>query len=131
MYWVSEHSIYRLRGCRLKLPSKIPARSIVIVTVRPEIPHLLKDNLALSLALLLVLFNPLVLVNLIHELVYTINRFPSQRLPQAMLGWQVELESAYGHIVKVTINLVEHFPVSVQIGFQGFSFSYGQRQQRS
>ena len=48
-----------------------------------------------------------------------------------MLGWQAELESAYGHIVKVTINLVEHFPISVRIGFQGFSFFHGQRQQKS
>ena len=88
-------------------------RSTVVVTVQPEIPHLLRDNFAISLALLLVLFNPLVLVNSIHELAYTIDRFPSQKLPQVMLGWQAELESANGHIVKVAINLVEHFPVSV------------------
>ena len=88
-------------------------RSTIVVTVQPEIPPLLKDNLTLSLALLLVLFNPLILINLIHELAYTVDRFPSQRLPQAMFGWQAELESAHDHIVKVTINLVEHFPVSV------------------
>ena len=125
MYWISKHSIYHLRGCKLGLPSKIPLRSTVVVTVRPEILPFLKDNLALSLALLLVLFNPLVLVYPIHELAYIIDRFPSQRLPQAMLGWQAKLESANGHIVKVTINLVKHFPVSVRIGFQGFSFSHG------
>ena len=87
MYWISEHSIYHLRGCRLKLPSKIPTRSTVVITIRPEIPPLLRDNLALSLALLLILFNPLVFVNPIHKLAYTVDRFPSQRLPQAMLGW--------------------------------------------
>ena len=113
MYWISKHSIYHLRGCKLRLPSKIPMRSTVVITVRPEIPPLLRDNRALSLALLLVLFNPLVLINSIHELVYTVDRFPSQKLPQSMLGWQAELESANGHIVKVAINLVEHFPVSV------------------
>ena len=113
MYWISEHNIYHLRGCKLKLPSKIPTRSTVVITVRPEIPHLLRDNLALSLALLLVLFNPIVLINSIHELAYIVDRFPSQRLPQAMLGWQAKLENANGHIVKVAINLVEHFPVSV------------------
>ena len=75
MYWISEHSIYHLRGCRLRLPSKIPTRSTVVVMVQPEIPHLLRDNFALSLALLLVLFNPLVLVNSIHELAYTVDRF--------------------------------------------------------
>ena len=86
MYWILKHSIYHLRGCRLKLPSKIPMRSTVVITVQPEIPPLLRDNRALSLVLLLVIFNPLVLVNPIHELAYTVDRFPSQRLPQAMLG---------------------------------------------
>ena len=113
MYWISEHSIYHLRGCRLRLPSKIPTRSTVVITVRPKIPPLLRDNLALSLTLLLVLFNPLVLVYPIHELAYIVDRFPNQRLPQAMLGWQAKLENANGHIVKVAINLVEHFPISV------------------
>ena len=113
MYWISEHSIYHLRGCRLRLPSKIPTRSTVVVTVQPEIPHLLRDNFAISLSLLLVLFNPLVLVNSIHKLAYTVDRFPSQKLPQAMLGWHAKLESANDHIVKVAINLVKHFPISV------------------
>ena len=58
MYWISEHSIYHLKGCKLRLPSKIPTKSTVVVTVRPKIPPLLRDDLALSLALLLVLFKP-------------------------------------------------------------------------
>ena len=81
MYWISKHSIYYLRGCKLRLPSKIPTRSTVVVTVRLEIPPLLRDNFAIFLALLLVLFNPLVLVNPIHELAYTVDRFPDQRFP--------------------------------------------------
>ena len=81
MHQFSEHGINHLRSCRLRLPSKIPSGSVIIVTIRPKICPLLKDNLALSLALLPVFFNPLILVNLIHELVYTNNRFSSQRLP--------------------------------------------------
>ena len=81
MYWISKHNIYHLRDCRLRLPSKIPTRSTIVVMVQLEIPPFLRDNLALSLALLLVLFNPLVLVNPIHELAYTVDRFSSQRLP--------------------------------------------------
>ena len=81
MYWISKHNIYHLRGYRLRLPSKIPTRSTIVVMVRPEIPPFLRDNLVLSLTLLLVLFNPLVLVNPIHELAYTVDRFSSQRLP--------------------------------------------------
>ena len=81
MHRFTEHSIDHLRSCRPKLPGKIPLGSVIFVTVQPEIPPFLKDNLTLSLALLLVLFNPLILVNLIHELAYTDDKFLSQRLP--------------------------------------------------
>ena len=80
MHRFSEHSVYHLRSCRPRLPDKIPSKSVIIVEVRPEIPSLLRDNLTLSLALLLVLFNPLILINSIHELAYTNNRLPNQRL---------------------------------------------------
>ena len=73
----TEHNDYHLRSCKLKLPSKIPSGSIIAIAVQPEIPYLLRDNLALSLVLLLVFFNPLVLVNPIYELAYTGNRFPN------------------------------------------------------
>ena len=81
MYWISEYNIDHLRGCKLRLPSKIPTRSTIVVTVRLEIPPLLRDNFALFLALLLVLFNPLILVNPIHELAYTVDKFPDQSFP--------------------------------------------------
>ena len=81
MHRFSKHNVNRLRSCRLKLPSKISPGSVIVVMVRPEIPHLLRDNLALSFTLLLVLFNPLILVNSIHKLAYTDNKFLSQRLP--------------------------------------------------
>jgi len=80
MYWLLEQRVHHLRSCRPRLPSKIPSGSVIVVMVRSEIPSILKDNLALSLALLLVLFNPLILINLIYELAYTNNRFPRQRL---------------------------------------------------
>ena len=86
MYWFSEHRINHLRSHRPKLPSKIPSGFIIVIAVRPKIPHLLRDNLTLPLVLLLVLLNPLILVYLIHELAYAGSKFPSQRLPQAMLG---------------------------------------------
>ena len=81
MHRFSKHNVNRLRSCRLRLPSKISPGSVIVVMVRPEIPHLLRDNLALSFALPLVLFNPLILVNPIHELAYTGNRLPSKRFP--------------------------------------------------
>ena len=81
MYWFSKHHINHLRSRRSILPSKIPSGFVIVVAVRPEIPHLLKDNLTLPLSLLLVLLDPLILIYPIHELAYTSSRLPNQRLP--------------------------------------------------
>ena len=63
MHRFSEHSVNHLRSCKLRLPSKIPPASVIVVMVQLEIPPLLRDNLALSLTLLLVFLNPLILVD--------------------------------------------------------------------
>ena len=77
MHWFFEYSVHHMRSCCLRLPNKILSGSIIMVVIQLEIPLLLRDNLALSLSLMLVFFNPLVLINLIHELAYIGNRFPS------------------------------------------------------
>ena len=81
MHRFAEHCINCLSIGRPWLPSKVPLRSVVVVSVRPKIPHLLRDNLSLSFPLLLVFLNPLVLINPIHELVHIGDRFASQRFP--------------------------------------------------
>ena len=65
----------------LTMKTLVASESVIVVMVRPEIPPILRDNLTFSLTLLLVLLNLLILTNLIHELAYTGNRFPRQRLP--------------------------------------------------
>ena len=120
LYWFSEHSINHLGVGRSRLPSKVFPRSVIIVSVRPEIPPLLKDHLSLSFPLQLVFFYPFVLVNLIHKLAHTSNRLISQRFPQIMLDWEASLESINGHIIIVSIYLIKHFPVSIQVGLQSF-----------
>ena len=85
MYWFSKHYVNHLRSCRPRLPSKIPSGSIIVVSVQLEVPPLMKDNLSLSLPLLLVFLDPFVFTNLVHELVYIGGRFSSQRLPQTVL----------------------------------------------
>ena len=75
MYWLSEHRINRLRSHRPRLPSKIPLGPVIIVSFRPEIPLVLRDNLSLSLPLLLVFLNLLVFVNTIHKQTHTPYRF--------------------------------------------------------
>ena len=77
MHRFSEHNVCHLRSCKPRLPSKIPSESVIVIAIRSEIPHLLRDNLAFSLVLLLVFFNPYVLVDPTHELAYTSNEFPN------------------------------------------------------
>ena len=81
MHWLLEHNINHLSVDRPWLPNKVSSRLVIIVSVRPEISHLLKDNLSLTFPLLLAFLNPLVLINPVHELVHTGNRFACQRLP--------------------------------------------------
>ena len=75
MHRLPEHRVNRLSIGRPWLPSKVPPRSVVVVSVRLEIPYLLRDNLNLSFPLLLVFLNPLVLINPVYELVHTGDRF--------------------------------------------------------
>ena len=66
MHWFSEYSPDVPRVSRLRLPREVFPRMTIGVSVRPEIPPLLKDNLLLSSALHLVLLYPLILIDPIH-----------------------------------------------------------------
>ena len=79
VYWLSKHSANHLSSSRSSMPSKISSRSIVIVPLRPKIPSFLRDYLCFPLPLLLVLLDPLILINTVHEPMHTSDRFPSQR----------------------------------------------------
>ena len=71
MHWFLEHSVNHLRDRRSRLSSKIPLGSVIVVFVRLEIPPLLRDNLTLRFAFLLVFLDLLVLINAIHKLTNT------------------------------------------------------------
>ena len=125
MHWFSEYSTNSLYvGC-LQLPCEISHRAIAIILVRPEIPPLLRDNLLFSLALQLVFLYSFILINPIHQLAHTDGRFASQRLPQAMLGWEVVFEGVDGDIVKVALYFIIHLPISARVGLQSFSIMHG------
>ena len=81
MHWFLEYCINGLGVGRPGLPNKISLGPVVIESIRPKIPHLLRDNLRFTFPLLLVFLNPFVLINPVHELVHIGNRFASQRLP--------------------------------------------------
>ena len=125
MHQFSEYSPDILRvGC-LRLPCEISPRATIDVSIQLEIPHLLRDNLLLFLALHLVFFYSLVLINLIHQLAHASGRLASQGFPQAMLGWEAALEGVDGDLVKVAIHFVIHLPISAQVGLQGLSVAHG------
>ena len=77
MHQFSEHHINCLSINRPGLPSKIsPRLFVVVVLVRLEIPHLLRDNLSYSFTQLLVFLNTFILVNSAHELARLVTGFP-------------------------------------------------------
>ena len=80
-HWFLEHSINCLRIGSSRLPSKVSLWLLIIVSVRPEILPLLMDNLSLTFTLLLVFLNSFILVNPIHELTHTGDRFTSHGFP--------------------------------------------------
>ena len=129
MHWLSEHGTYYLSSGRFRMSCKVSPRSVVIVPIQPEIPSILRDHFSFPLSLLLVLLNPLILLNTVHDLTHTPNQFPGQRLSQILLGKQADLESPYNHVIKVLIYLVEHLPIPVRIRLQGFPLSHGHKQQ--
>ena len=77
MYWFSEHSIDSLCVSCSRLPYKIFSRAIAVVSVRLEIPHLLRDNLLLSLTLWLVFLYSFILVDPIYQLAHIGGRLAS------------------------------------------------------
>ena len=117
MYWVSEHCINHLRSHRPRLPNKIPSRLVIIVSVRPEIPPVLRDTLSLSPLLLLVFLDSFIFVNTVHKPTHTPYQLLGQGLSQIMLSRQVNLKNPYSHVIKIPVVLIEHLlvhlPVSV------------------
>ena len=77
MYWFSEYNIDSLCVGYPRLPYKIPPRTVVVISVRPEIPHLLRDNLLFSSTLQLVFLHSFILIDLIHQLAHVGGRLAS------------------------------------------------------
>ena len=127
LYWFSEHSINRLGVGRPLLPNKIFPRLVIIEPVWPEIPHLLRDHLSLSIPLQLIFLYPSVLVNLVHKLMHIGNRFTSQRFSQIMLGWEASLKSTNGHIIIVPVYFIKHLSISIRVGLQSLPLLHWHR----
>ena len=73
VYWLSEHDVDYLSSSRSRVPCKISSRSVVIVPIQLKIPPILRDHFGFPLSLLLVLLNPLILINTIYKLTHTIS----------------------------------------------------------
>ena len=116
MYWFSEHSTNSLCvGCS-RLLYEISPRAVAVISIRPEIPPLLRDNLLFSLTLQLVFLYSFILIDLIHQLAHTGGRLASQRLPQAVLDWETIFEGDDGDIIKVVVHFIIHLPISARVG---------------
>ena len=78
VYWFSEYSVNSLRvGCS-GLPYEISPQAVAVVSVQPEIPPLLGDNLLFSFTLQLVFLYSFIFVNPVDQLVHTSGRFACQ-----------------------------------------------------
>ena len=128
MHWFSEHNVNHLRSRKSRLSCKIPSGSVIVVSVQPEIPPLLRDNLTVPLALLLVFLDLLVLINSIHKPTNTLYWLLGQGFSQIMLSRQFDLEYPYSHIIKIPINLIKNLLVPIRVRFQGLTFSHGHGQ---
>ena len=116
MYWFPEYSTNDLCvGCS-RLPYEISPRAVAVVLVRPEIPPLLRDNLLFSFTLQLVFLHSLILINPIHQLAHTSGGLASQRLPQAVLGWETIFEGDNGDVVKIVVHFIVRLPISIRVG---------------
>ena len=73
----SEYNSNHLSGSWARMPNKISPWLAVVIPIRPKISSVLRNYLSLSFSLLLVLFNPLMLINTIHELTHTPSKFSS------------------------------------------------------
>ena len=127
LYWLSEHSINRLGISRSRLPNKIFPRSVVLDLIPLEIPPLLRDHLSFSFPLQLVLFYPSILINPIHQVTYTGNRFINKRFSLVMFGWEASLKSTNGHIIIAPVYLIKHLPMSIQASFQSLPIPHEHR----
>ena len=77
MYWFSKYDIDNLGVGYSGLPYEISPRAIAVISVRPEIPCLLRDNLLFSLTMQLVFLYSFILINSIHQLAHTGGRLAS------------------------------------------------------
>ena len=116
MYWFSEYSIDSLCVGYSRLPYEISPQAVAVISVRPEIPPLLGDNLLFSPTLQLVFLHSFILIDSIHQLAYTGGRLASQRLPQAVLNWETIFEGANGDIAKIVVHFIIRLPISVRVG---------------
>ena len=77
VYRLPEHRVNYLGNSVPSMSSKIFFGSIVIISLRPKVSSVRGDYLRLPLPLLLILFNPFILINSIHQLMHASSRLHS------------------------------------------------------
>ena len=89
----------------------------------------LRDNLLFSFILQLAFLYSVILIDLIHQLAHTSGKLASQRLPQAVLGWETVFEGVDGDIIKFAVHFIIHLPISARVGHQTLFLNDWQRKE--
>ena len=76
-----EYCANHLSSRKASMSKKVSSRSVVIVPLKPKVSSIRGNYFGLSLALLLIVVDPFVFINLIHELTHILRWFLRQGLP--------------------------------------------------
>ena len=111
LYRFSEHNIDCLNISRSRLPSEISLRPVVIVSVRPEIPPLVRDNLLFSFPLLLVFLNHFILINPVYSWRTLVMSFPVRDFLKLYLAGRPILKVLMATLLKspfISLNISQY-----------------------
>ena len=111
MYSLPEHCVDYLGSSKPSMSTKISSWLIVVITLWPKVSSVLGNYLCLPISLLLILFNPFILINPLADAHF--GQASSQGLPQIMLSKQADLKCPYCYIIKIFIYLIKHLLVPI------------------
>ena len=131
MHKLLEYCVDHLGNRKPSMSSKISPRSIVIIPLKPKVSLVRRSHfcLPLPLPLLLIILNPFMFINPIHELTHALHWFLCQGLPQFMLSRKANLKRPYCRVFKISIYLIKRLPIPIRVSFQFLTLSHHHGQQ--
>ena len=129
MHRLLEYCDNHLGNRKPSMSSKVSSESVIIIPLRPKVSLVRGSHFCLPLPLRLIILDPFMFINPIHELMHALRWFLCQRLPQFMLSRKANLKCPYCYIFKISIYLIKRLPIPIRVSFQSFTLSHhhGQR----